>query len=173
MLPDATIGIDLGTHCGWAVLDPNGGRVGSGTWRLGSGRRRWLVMREAAVDLIQQHVFSEGAGRVVVCYEAVEWVSTTKAAHVYGGLKAILEMATLDLGVRCVSLHSQQWKKIATGKGNADKAAYTSAASQRFALDLSVKAHEDEAAALGIAYACLRELGGPDMPVSGQQKVLV
>lgn len=165
--PAITIGIDLGTNCGWASLASDGSRIGSGTWRLGKGRARLAELRRAATALIEEAIFV--SRDVLVCYEDIQYSPYLIAALSYGGYRAVLELVTLDLDVVCKSINVSTWKKDATGSGGAGKPRYTAAASERFALDLNVKDNEDEAAALGVAYACLLKRGGPYMPVKGQQ----
>jgi len=181
MLPHSIIGIDLGTNCGWAILRADGSRVDSGTWRLGNGTARLVALRDHAADILRNEVWEHRKENVVLCHERVVVHPLPKkpgqrhrgtavlAAQSYGGLRDILRLAIHDAGVRAYSLLPQQWKKTAVNHGNASKPLYIQAANDRYGLSLTLSG-EDEAAALGVAYACFRELGGPQLPITGEQR---
>ncbi len=182
-IPSAILGLDLGSFCGWAEIDAKGGRVQSGHWRLGTGRARWGNFRGFLGDRVAAAVFEAGAENVVVCHESVDFQmfkgrkgQSDKGswAAVYYGLRAHVGAITLQHSVACYGARPNTWKKIAVGKGNASKPLYIAAANERYGLDLDmkVKGNEDEAAALGVAYACYIELGGEQRPITGEQVTL-
>lgn len=172
MIPEVIIGLDLGTHFGWAEIDRDGRRVASGHWDLPKGRARWLTAYERVHERIAAGLFYvTSPDSLVVCYEAITagaMKDLPQWAGIYHGLRAIVEMATLEHGVRCRSIISATWKKIATGSGRATKPRYIEAANSRYGLSLGPK-DEDEAAALGVAYACYLDFGGGPITAVGQQ----
>lgn len=158
------VGIDIGSSCGYAVLDGKK-RVSSGTWKLWTDKDRrhgadewvrWIRMRDCLVTLNKRldEEFGEDYERIFV-YEDVRshGKGGVRAGHVYGGFKAALQMTVALLGYPCDSLPVQTWKKAAVGKGNATKTEYVKSMNRRFRLRMTVKKREDEAAALGVAEA--------------------
>ena len=120
------LALDLGTNCGWAIH--RGGAIDSGVLRLKTSRKdrpgeRWIRFRRELLRLIQ--------GVELVVYERVMGHTGTEAAHIYGGLQAIVEMVCEGQGrtLRWVKVHDI--KRHATGKANADKAAMIAAAKAR------------------------------------------
>ena len=155
------IGIDPGTACGWAVLDEAGMRLDSGVWDLKSkrtegGGMRYLRARRRFARLIEQ--WQRDAGGVVLAYEEVRRHAGTSAAHVYGGLTAVLQATCEARGVPYRSVPVGTVKMHATGKGNAGKAAMMDAAAERWG-PLAL-ASDDEADALWIADVLRMELVG-------------
>lgn len=168
---DLIIGIDIGSSCGFAVLD-DGQRIRSGTWRLWTDKDRrdknpewWRWDRfeqelEALMELLEQEYDLE---HVTFAFEDVRRHpgGGTKAAHVYGGLKAMLETYCGRRDYDMEALGVSTWKKEAVGRGHATKQEYVKAMNRRFRLRMTVAKREDEAAALGVAEALrlLREAG--------------
>ena len=167
------VGIDIGTNCGYSVLDGKH-RLESGTWRTWNSYRdkrdktpswaRWKRAREAFGGLLDDLAQKHPGRRVVVVVEDVRRHGGTRAAHVYGGLRALIELEVGKRTKRGVSfryLGVSEWKKLATGKGNATKQVYVVAMNTRFKLRMDVAKREDEAAALGVAeaYRLLRKQG--------------
>lgn len=177
MAPRVVVGWDIGTSLGWAVL-VGGERTESGTARLPSGkgfyRARWVAARDH-IEVVMRAALKIADGfadDVLAVYESLKWVGRMpNLAAVYYAIKAFIEEVSCRLGIRCCALLPNQWKEIAVGHGGASKTAYISAASERYGLDLGPD-EEDEAAALGVAYAALVELGGPVRLVAGQQETL-
>lgn len=121
----AILTLDLGTNTGWCVHA--GGANASGTWdfkgrRHEGGGMRYLRFRGALREL---HV---NTPIKYVAYEEVRRHAGTDAAHVYGGLLAVLTAWCEEYGVAYVGIPVGTIKKFATGKGNADKAAMVAAA---------------------------------------------
>lgn len=172
MTPRRIIGFDLGSNMGWAQLE-DGRRLASGTWSLGKGRSRWCAARREIEGLLAGATFDHPCSDVAVAYERVTWAARSPSfAAVYYGLVALVEAATLDAGCECWAILPAHWKMAAVGHGNASKEAYIAAANERYGLGLTMKG-EDEAAALGVAYAAWRDLGGEEILAVGQQGALL
>ncbi len=145
--PAHVMGIDPGTRCGWAVLDMAGERVASGVWDLRSKRHegggmRYLRCRKMLLDALAE--FSVAA----VFYEEVRRHAGTSAAHVYGGLIAMIGAVCEERSVPYSAIPVGTVKKAAAGKGNASKAAMVEAAAARWGVQCE---RDDEADALWIA----------------------
>lgn len=113
------LGIDPGTHCGFAVVDVDDriSVVASGVWELGSDVRRWSRLHSHLLQALRDHRPD------LVAYEQVHRHLGTDAAHVYGGLVAILQFVADGQGYPVVGVGVGRLKQRATGKGNADKSA--------------------------------------------------
>lgn len=92
----------------------------------------------------------------VLAYEEVRRHAGTSAAHVYGGLVSAFTALCEEREVPYQGQPVGTVKKLATGKGNASKAAMIAAAEERW----SVACEEDEADALWVADALRSALGG-------------
>lgn len=148
------LGIDPGTRCGYALFESDDILL-SGVWDL-SGRRhegggmRYLRLR---------HFLSEAlAGVTSVAYEEVRHHIGTDAAHVYGGIVAVISAECEALRVPYVGIPVGTVKKYATGKGNAKKDAMIEAASARWPGYRCID--DNEADARFIAMVAARDLGG-------------
>lgn len=111
------LALDLGTRTGWASSH-DGLRVESGWVDFSNKRyegggmrylrfRRWL--QELPVKPVEVH------------FEEVRRHSGTDAAHVYGGLLAVLTAWCEEQGIPYSGVPVGTIKKSATGKGNASK----------------------------------------------------
>ena len=117
------LAFDLGTKCGWA-LSPES----SGVWCLKpstheSSGQRYFKFRE---HLNQIFLFNKID---LVVYEEVHAHIGVEAAHVYGGLVAILQSVCINNGIEYRGVSVQAIKKHATGKCNAKKDEMVKAAS--------------------------------------------
>lgn len=149
-----SVGLDLGTTCGWAALDmQSGARLGSGTWDLSIRRGesqsyRVRRLRQFLAELLDRHesswVFYEHVERHMVAGR-----TNTYAAQAYGELRGQAWVVCDRLDVRYAGVTVQAAKKRATGKGNAAKGDMVVAAQARWSLALPPE--EDEADALWIA----------------------
>lgn len=158
------LGIDPGTKCGWAILE-DGERVVSGTWDLSVRRNesegmRFLRLEQQLRQLLRFAIESTREFRWqyidLVAFEDVKRHRGTIAAHVYGGITAIIKQTCARLGVPYQGILVQDIKRRATGKGNANKDAMVAAAVERWGVS---NLTEDEADALWIAL-CGTELLG-------------
>jgi crossover junction endodeoxyribonuclease RuvC len=154
-LGDMIVGIDPATACGWALLTDGGARVASGVWDLKSRRHegggmRFLRARRMLIELL------DGREIRAVGYEEVRRHVGTSAAHVYGGLVAVITSVCEERGIPYQGQPVGTVKKMATGKGNASKADMVRAAAARFGGYDS--GDDNEADALFIAEAMRREV---------------
>lgn len=120
------LALDLGTNCGWAIH--RGGALESGVLRLKTSRHdrpgeRWIRFRRELLRLLQ--------GVDLVAYERVRRHEGLEASHVYGGLRALLEMLCESQGRTLRTVEVAHVKQHATGKGNARKDAMIAAAEAR------------------------------------------
>lgn len=124
------LALDLGTTTGWArqilgskYITPSDFRIGGniihGTvsfkpGRFEGGGMRFLRFSRWLEEAIQ------GADEVV--FEEVRRHAATDAAHVYGGMLAVLTASCEEKGIPYSGIPVGTIKKHATGKGNASKA---------------------------------------------------
>jgi len=157
----AVLAIDPGTKCGWALR--RDGDLTSGVWDLLPTRKtkhhtRWLNLWSCldeigpvscvAYELVMAHP-SAGAklGRKGPGFN-------TRAAHVYGGIVAVIEMWADHRKVLVMGEHVGRIKKHATERGNATKLSMLEAARKRWP-DQSVATH-DQADALWLLDLVMR-----------------
>lgn len=117
-MKDRVLALDLGTTCGWAVINNDGSGIDAGIWDLSGNRfegggMRFLRFRGFLSEALE-HV-----GRVA--YEEVRRHQGTSAAHIYGGMMAILTEECERRGMPYEAIPVGTIKKFATGKGNANK----------------------------------------------------
>ena len=127
-----TLALDLGTRTGWAIGDRNIAPV-FGTLDLRGGRyegggMRFLRFRKHLHELLAGHLLVR---RVV--YEEVRRHLGTDAAHVYGGLMAVLQEECELRKLPYEGIPVGTIKKHATGKGNANKQQMLTAAACKWA----------------------------------------
>ncbi len=131
------LGIDPGSHCGWAYRDGRGKgrRVGvvweSGVWDLAARRHEGGGMRYLRCRKYLQDVLDLLKPEVVV-YEEVRRHMGTDAAHVYGGIVAVISEECEARKIPYRGIPVGTIKKHATGKGNADKVKMGEAARYRW-----------------------------------------
>lgn len=124
----ATLALDLGTTTGWVVGDR--AMSVSGTWNLKGSRFSGGGMRFV---LLRQRLAEVHAGYQIdaVFFEEVRRHRGTDAAHVYGGMMAILTAFCEEKGIPYEGVPVGEIKKHWTGKGNADKSAMMAEAERR------------------------------------------
>ena len=151
----AVLALDLGTTAGWALRTPDD-YTSSGTVllkhsRYDGGGMRFLRFRRWLEDLDQD------AGPIEAIYfEEVRRHAGTDAAHIYGGLLAVLSAWCEEHLVAYQGVPVGTIKRFATGKGNADKAAVIDAIRSRgFA-----PRDDNEADALAILLWAIETRGG-------------
>lgn len=126
----STLALDLGTHTGWAVrVNPNS--TFSGTINLKGGRfegggRRFIRFNAFLKDLHDEGYIDE------VYFEEVRRHMGADAAHIYGGLLAVLASFCEQFEIPYEGIPVGTIKKYATGKGNADKDEMLAAAKIKF-----------------------------------------
>lgn len=107
------LAIDLGTKCGWAIS-----AYESGVWNLTPRRFEGSGMRFVT---FRQHLRKVLEGVEVVYFEEVRKHMGVDAAHVYGGLMAVLTEECESRKIPYQGIPVGTIKKHATGKGNAPK----------------------------------------------------
>lgn len=111
------LALDLGTQCGWAI---NSEPIYSGSYNLKPGKfdshgQRYVKYKNMLNEIFISHHIDE------IVYEAVRRHVGIDAAHVYGGLLAILQSMAIENGIEYRGVAVQTIKKHATGRGNATK----------------------------------------------------
>lgn len=142
------LGIDPATKCGWALLD-NGARVASGTWDCSIKPNESKGMRFVRFERQLLEVLEGGVD--LVMYEDVKYLRGIAASQVYGGIIGVMKLVLEKKRIEYAGIGVSEVKKLATGKGNADKKAMIAAAKVRWGLPGDPT--EDEADALWIALA--------------------
>lgn len=148
------LALDLGTTTGWAVQ--SSGRIESGTVsfrpsRYDGGGMRFLRFRAWLDDLI-----GSTPDLSAIYIEEVRRHVGTDAAHIYGGLLAILTSWCEQRSIAYQGVPVGTIKKFIAGKGNADKHAVIQA----------VRAHgyspadDNEADAIAILLWAIETRGG-------------
>jgi len=151
----AVLALDLGTSTGWA-LQTGGDFVSSGTvsfknTRFDGGGMRYLRLRRWLEQL------DSDTGPIdAIHFEEVRRHVGTDAAHVYGGLLAVLTAWCEEHLVAYQGVPVGTIKRFITGKGNADKAAVIAAVQAKgFA-----PADDNEADAIAILLWAIETRGG-------------
>jgi Holliday junction resolvasome RuvABC endonuclease subunit len=120
------LAIDPGTNCGWATTDGRG--VISGVWNLKGGRFEGAGMR-----FVRLRNYLDEVGPVDrVVFEEVRRHLGTDAAHIYGGIVAVVMAFCEERGIPYEGIPVGTIKKRATNKGNANKEAMVEAARERW-----------------------------------------
>lgn len=139
------LGLDLGTNTGWATI-ANGVTI-SGTVSFKGGRFEGGGHRFLRFSRFLREIFSVEKPEVVY-YEEVRRHMSTDAAHIYGGLLAILQAECEVQGIPYCGIPVGTIKKTGTGRGNASKEEMIAAAKERWP-DQNLSSH-DQADALWI-----------------------
>lgn len=147
------LSLDLATTTGWAVL--SAGVYTSGTECFKGGRHEGGGMRFLRFRS-RLRFWIELTKPDVVLYEEVRRHLSTDAAHVHGGLLAVMQAECEAKGLPYKGIPVGTIKKHATGKGNADKAAMIAAAVAKWP-DQNIK-DDNQADALWILEAGRREI---------------
>lgn len=117
------LSLDLGTRTGWATCDALQSRrsvILSGVWDLKGGRYEGGGMR-----FVRFKAMLEGMHQLTpitrVAYEEVRMHRGVDAAHIYGGLQAVLTGWCEENKIPYEAIHYAHIKRHMTGKGNARK----------------------------------------------------
>ena len=160
------IGIDPGTHCGFAVRHPDGD-MHSGVWDLSGSRyegggMRYVRLHRLLCELLDCIDWGDQPQSefVLVAYEEVHRHLGTAAAHIYGGIVAVITQECEQRGVPYLGIPVGTIKKYATGRGNSGKEAMIAAALEKWPqLWTAQTISSDEADARWIAeYAATQEM---------------
>jgi crossover junction endodeoxyribonuclease RuvC len=137
------LAFDLGTKCGWAMGrahdDLSSGALNLAATRFSGGGIRFVRFRKELATMLHADVDQ-------VVFEEVRRHAGVDAAHVYGGLLAILTSECEERNIPYEGIPVGTWKRHATGKGNASKAEIVRALQAK---GFTPKT-EDEADAIGI-----------------------
>lgn len=133
--------IDPGTQCGIAVFENGKPRMVK-TVKLQGGSYQYgmraLNLRKHLSDVAAQFRYP-----IVVAFEQVRNHKGTQAAHAYGAIVGALQEWAQSRDIPYVGLEVPDIKRLATGKGNANKQAMIEAARSRWP---SVTIADDNAA---------------------------
>lgn len=116
------LALDLGTKTGWC-LGSAGKVIASGVMNLKPNRYDSAGMRFINFRSTLNRLKNAYPSVTRIVYEEVRRHQGTDAAHVYGGLLAIMQAFALDHGLEYEGHTVQAIKTFATGKGNAGKPA--------------------------------------------------
>lgn len=111
------LALDLGTTLGWALGPP----AISGTHSLKGGRYEGGGMRYLRFERWLDEMLDLSGGLGAVYFEEVRGHKGTSAAHIYGGLLAVLTKWCEVRAIPYQGVPVGTIKKHATGKGNAGK----------------------------------------------------
>jgi len=152
------IAIDPGTSCGYAYTDDGKVHVAqSGVWDLKPRRHEGGGMRYLRfANYLDEMLKCHADGGCAVFYEEVRRHAGTDAAHVYGGIIAVIGASCEDLALPYMGIPVGTIKKRATGKGNANKQAMIEAACRYF----GEVTDDNQADALHLLQCGIEELGG-------------
>lgn len=125
------LGIDPGTKCGWAIRLPDGRMAAAGVWDLSGNRFEGAGMRfirmTTNLNLCRAaHPFD------MIAFEEVRRHMGVDAAHCYGGIIAQIMVWCEENNVPYSGIPVASIKKLATGKGNADKTKMVAAAKAKW-----------------------------------------
>lgn len=142
------LALDVATHCGWAVS-----RSIYGVWDLTPKRDESAGMRLIRFrHKLKEVINNEGIDLVVFERPGGRHVG---AVIVYSELQGQVKVVCEDLGIQYRGYSSQEIKKFATGKGNANKATMIEAAKNK--LDYPGK-DDNEADALWLLELAINDL---------------
>ena len=123
------LALDLATQTGWA--SEGSGSVASGTIGFKGGRYEGGGMRFLRFGNWLKEII-ELEKPEIVYFEEVRRHMSTDAAHVYGGLLAVMTAQLEKWQIPYVGIPVGTIKKVATGKGNASKDEMVEAAKARW-----------------------------------------
>lgn len=124
------VALDLGTTTGWA-LRGRGDFISSGTVSFKPSRFDGGGMRFVRFRRWLEQLDSDAGPIEAIYYEEVRRHVGTDAAHVYGGLQAVLTSYCEEHLIAYQGVPVGTIKRFIAGKGNADKAAVIDAVRQR------------------------------------------
>ena len=141
----SVLALDLGSTTGF-MLKCRGGAVLHGFWALKGGRSEGAGMRYLRFRSCLGDLHAKSKVQYIV-FEDVRRHNGTDAAHVFGGLRAILMAFCEEHAIPYEGVPVQTIKKFVTGKGNAGKREVI-AAVKRYGFSGVVDDNEADAVAL-------------------------
>jgi Holliday junction resolvasome RuvABC endonuclease subunit len=153
------LGIDPASACGWARVEfPSGLLLNRGVWTLQHGRLEGGGMMFVRLETWLLEVTAQRP--TLIAMEEVKRHLGTAAAHLYGGITAIISRVCEEIDVPYTAVPVGTWKKLATGRGNASKDEVLVAAKIRWGHGaLTHNWKQDEADAAFIALTAGAQLG--------------
>lgn len=156
------LAIDPGSKCGYAVMLDDW-PLASGVWDLSARRHegggmRFLRLR-AYLDSITFNGELGTSSVDAVFYEEVRRHLGTDAAHIYGGIVAVISAWCEERRIPYQGIPVGTVKKTATGKGNANKEAMLASATKQWPTQFI--ADDNQADALWIGHCGWLSLGAP------------
>lgn len=125
------LGIDPASACGWARVEfPSGLLLNRGVWTLQHGRLEGGGMMFVRLETWLLEVTAQRP--TLIAMEEVKRQLGTAAAHLYGGITAIICRVCEEIDVPYTAVPVGTWKKLATGRGNASKEEVMLAAVKRW-----------------------------------------
>lgn len=116
------LALDLGTKCGFAMLTQKkaGPLFDSGVWNLAPSRfssagTRFTKFKQQLLGVLDAYEFD------LLVFEEVRAHVAVDAAHIYGGLLAVMQVVALEKGLEYQGVPVGTIKKHATGNGHAKK----------------------------------------------------
>ena len=154
------IGIDPGTHCGYAWSDD--GKIHhelSGVWDLTPKRFEGGGMRFLRMSNQFETLIVGGPDECAVFFEEVRRHRGVSAAHIYGGIVAVITRICEQYMIPYEGIPVGTIKKFATGKGNASKEQMIDAANDKFSPHDRLITDDNQADALWILGAGMERIG--------------
>ena len=153
------IGIDPGTSCGWAVN--HNGNWTSGVWDLKPRRHEGGGMRYVRMANYLSRLWAAYPGeKFRLFYEEVRGHKGTDAAHIYGGIIAMIGDFCETKEIPYMGIPVGTIKKAATGKGNSGKPAMIAAGEAKWPGHIFES--DDEADARWIVFTGMIEIGADE-----------
>jgi len=149
------LALDLGTTTGWAMALPDGGIV-SGTVSFRPSRYDGGGMRYVRFRAWLDGIAEDTHGIAAIHFEEVRRHLSTDAAHVHGGLLAMLTAWCEERSIAYQGVPVGTIKRFIAGRGNADKAAVIEAVRARG----YSPADDNEADAIAILLWAVETRGG-------------
>ena len=118
--PSSILALDLGTTTGWALGSATGSII-SGTVSFKPSRYDGGGMRFVRFRNWLNQLHADSGTISAVYFEEVRRHAGTDAAHVFGGLLAILSAWCEEHGIPYQGVPVGSWKRQICGKGNASK----------------------------------------------------
>jgi Holliday junction resolvasome RuvABC endonuclease subunit len=137
------LALDPATTTGWAI---NEIPIVFGHWdlkphRYESGGMRYIRFKNYLEEI------NKNFKPDLIVFEEIVFHRTSLAAQVYGGLVAVLMSWADEKNIEYAGVNPGTWKKLVTGKGNADKIKTIKAIMEKYGLQPQ---DDNEADAIGI-----------------------
>jgi len=161
------VGIDPGTHMGIAVLDKNSNILYAKTSNFTRKKNEetkdqflaiynkinelidWIILQILNIDITKE---------LLICYEKVSRHIGTAAAHMYGGIIAIIQLICANRNIHCACVYVMSIKKLAIGSGKASKQDMIDSAIKKWGI---IPEDDNTADALWIAQSALLNNNNP------------